>query len=86
MPIWARIIYKYGVPSAIALFLVWIVATQLLAAVRDIQDSLRRVETGIHDHSYQTNFYMRATCINTAVQAGQNVALCDPPKIGDIPR
>lgn len=79
MALWARVLYKYGVPSAIALFLVWVVATQLLAAVRDIQSSLQRVESGIHDHSFQTNFYMRAMCVNTAVQAGKPPAVCDPP-------
>ena len=78
MPVWAKILYKYGVPSAIALFLVWFIAVQLLAAVRDVQASLKRVEEGIHNHAYQTSFYMRAMCINTAVQSGQSTALCDP--------
>lgn len=78
MSLWMRVLYKYGVPSAIALFLVWFIAVQLLGEVRGVQATLQRVEQGVHDHAYQTNFYMRAMCINTAIQAGQNTAQCDP--------
>jgi preprotein translocase subunit SecY len=79
MTLWARVLYKYGVPSAIALFLVFIIASQLVKAVGDIQATLIKVQQSIHDHAYQTNYYMRATCINTAIQAGQSASLCEPP-------
>lgn len=81
MALWARILYKYGVPSGIALFLVWFTALQLNSSIKQVQDQLNTIKTEVHDHVFQTGFYMRAVCIMTAKQSGQPVSMCEPPPL-----
>lgn len=71
MPLWAKILYKYGVPSAIALGLVWIVSTRILAGIDEIKTDQKQ-------HSMMTGFYLYQICVTAAEQAGRSEALCDP--------
>lgn len=80
MPVWARILYKYGVPSAIALFLVWFIAGQLNKNVQAINEKMDHIGSEVHDHVFQTNFYQHSICVMTAKQSGQPISLCDPPQ------
>lgn len=71
MPLWARVFYKYGVPSAIALGLVWLVATRLLAGIDEIKQDQKQ-------HSMLTGFYLYQICVMAAEQNGRSEAVCDP--------
>lgn len=73
MPLWAKILYRYGVPSAIALGLVWLIAARLMAGVD-------RIEQSQHDHAVSTAFYLRQICISNAEAAGHTPAICDMGK------
>lgn len=84
MPIWAKILYRYGVPSAIALFLVWVVATRILGAMDMMMKSVNEMHTEIHEHMTQTGFYMHSMCVGISVQSGQNPAVCDIPGQGQL--
>lgn len=69
MSVWSRILYKYGVPSAIAIFLVWVLATKLLSGIEHVQYDL-------HDHMFQSAFYQQAMCMNLAKLAGEPPSQC----------
>jgi hypothetical protein len=56
---WIEAMLKLGVPAAIACFLVWFLATQLLANMSAIAHQL-------NDHVTSTNIYLRAVCLHTA--------------------
>lgn len=83
LPWWVKAIVIVGVPSAIALGLVWSDRMQLTTTVRDNQDRLIRIETvqSTHDSrvwtrfdelaaaSRETNRILLATCVNQAATA-----------------
>lgn len=71
MPLWAKILYRYGVPSVIALGLVWLIGTRILATMERIEQSQQR-------HEMSTQFYLRQICITGAAAAGQPSGLCNP--------
>jgi hypothetical protein len=64
---WGRLANKYGVPAAIALFLVWWLASGVSADIRDLKTAL-----GIH--TSETNFYLRQVCLNTSQTENQRAA------------
>jgi hypothetical protein len=69
---WERYISKYGAATAIALFLVWYLAS-------DVSGSLRALKLALDNHVSETNFYLRAICNNTATTEGQR-ANCIAPE------
>lgn len=75
MPLWASVLYKVGVPSAIALGLVWLMALKLLAGMDDIKSDQKQ-------HSLMTAFYLYQICVASAEQSGRSEATCDPHNSG----
>lgn len=75
MPLLVSVLYKYGVPSAIALGLVWLMALKVLAGIDDIKADQKQ-------HSMMTSFYLYQICVATAEQSGRSEALCDPRNSG----
>lgn len=73
MPLWAKILYRYGVPSAIALGLVWLIATRIMG-------SLERIENSQHEHASSTAFYLRQICLSNAEAGGHTPYFCDPSR------
>lgn len=66
-PMWAKVLYRYGVPAAIALFLTYTLTHDVsanVAAMRAEHQELR--------------FYLRAICINAAI-TDSDQARCVPP-------
>lgn len=72
MPAWLRGVYRYGVPSVIALFLVYSMNKTVASDIATIHEELNQ-------HIAEQRFYLRAICLNTAKdEAGR--ALCVPPQ------
>ena len=75
-PWWVRAIYQIGVPSAIALYLVWTITATLNTHVRDLQDtnSLLKIHietTQVIERTHQESErsmqrILRAICVNGA--------------------
>jgi hypothetical protein len=67
LPAWARVIYTVGVPAAIALFLVWILAASVQADLKTVID----------DHqSMKWNLWR--VCVNTSLSRELSQQ-CVPP-------
>lgn len=62
LPVWVRVLFRYGVGSGIALFLVYQVA---VAQAKDIKQLLS-------DHQL-LKFYLRGICLNTATTEAQRL-------------
>ncbi|HEY6211795.1 MAG TPA: hypothetical protein VIW45_05890 [Vicinamibacterales bacterium] len=45
--------------------------------------TLSSMAAALHDHTRDSNWFQRQTCINVAIIAGTSTALCDPPAPGD---
>ena len=45
--------------------------------------TLSSMANTLHDHSRDSGWYQRQTCVNVAVLADTSPALCDPPPPGD---
>lgn len=71
LPTWAKVVYWYGIPAAIAGFLVWFVTQGLSNDVRTTREMLQI-------HANENGFYLRAICLNVAQTDGQR-AQCFPP-------
>jgi hypothetical protein len=74
LPIWARILFLYGIPGFIALYLVYQGTQGFGATLTTIRDDLRV-------HMSETGFYMRQICVNTAKDDAARAG-CYPPQIG----
>ena len=73
-PLWVRLLYRYGVPAGIALFLTYFLTqnvTRDMAAMRGDVSQMRS------EHQ-ELRFFLRAICINTAETEWQRAA-CVPP-------
>lgn len=70
LPVWARVLFKYGAITAIALYLIWQNTQGFGATLTSIRDEQRR-------HIIETNFFLQRVCINTARDDVQR-ALCAP--------
>lgn len=64
---WERLANKYGIPAVISLFLIWWLTKGVSGDIGDIKASLGR-------HMYETNFYLRQVCLNTASSESQRAA------------
>lgn len=71
MPIWIRAAYRYGVPSVIALGLVYFLTMHVDGMVHAMSESLQY-------HITEQKFFLRAICINTAMSESQRLN-CVPP-------
>jgi hypothetical protein len=58
-PWWIEVAYKIGVPSAIAVFLIWFIVAKVSA-------SLEHANGTLDEHVWTTNFYLHAICTNAA--------------------
>lgn len=65
-------IRRHGVMAGFVAYLIWQMSG-------NFQRSLDTLNQRVNDHSYYSFYTMRQLCINTAIQAGQNPAACDPP-------
>ncbi len=73
--IWLRVIYLYGIPGALCLFLVYLLAINVPSAIADIAKDVVSLKQDHRDQSY----YLRAICMNLAKDDTQR-ALCVPPE------
>jgi hypothetical protein len=81
---WAQILYKYGVPAVIALYLVYSLENgvkTLLAQIdrtqhQHVSDSHRQTDLlkDAKDSSIRTEGYLRLLCVNTAVTNADRAA------------
>lgn len=60
----AHYVNKFGIPGAVALFLVWWMAS-------DVSGALKTLTITLNSHASETAFYMRQVCLNTAQTEGQ---------------
>lgn len=58
-PNYAKALKDYGALGVIAMFLVWWMASGIATDVRMVKDMVR-------DHVSESNFYLRAICVNGA--------------------
>jgi hypothetical protein len=66
-PLWVRLVYRYGVPAAIALFLTYTITSSVASDV-----------TAMRQEHLELRFYLRGICLNTAQSESQRSA-CVPP-------
>lgn len=66
-PVWAKVLYRYGVPAGIALFLTWTLTHDVSANVAAMRSEHQEIR-----------FYLRALCFNAA-QSEAETARCVPP-------
>lgn len=71
-PWWIAAIYKLGVTSAIAAFLIWWLTSQVSANLASIQQRLDQ-------HVTSTDIYLHAICVNTAKTEVER-ASCPTPR------
>jgi hypothetical protein len=76
--LWLKVIYLYGIPGAICLFLVYLLAVNVPSAIADVSKSVAAIrEAQAKDHRDQT-YYLRAICLNLSKDETQR-ALCSAP-------
>lgn len=63
-PWWITAVYRLGVPSAIAAFLLWYLVSNVSANISAIRQDVR-------DHVTESAIYLRAICLNTAKDEGE---------------
>jgi TctA family transporter len=68
---WIAAAAKFGVPSVIAVFLIWWLTSVVSASLTSIQSTLG-------DHVTTSNFYLRQVCINTAKDETQRTSCLSP--------
>lgn len=67
---WVQAVYKLGVPSAIAVALVWFLMSTVSTALASVSQTLNR-------HQIESQFYLRGICLNTAHDEAER-ANCGP--------
>ena len=75
----SRFASKHGTVALIAVLSIAFMAWLWMTTVSSMATTLR-------DHSRDSGWYQRQTCINVAVIAGTSPALCDPPPRDGDPR
>lgn len=85
MPWWVRAITFFGVPSALAMYLTWVLASAVVSEVQDTNNALRdtnslmkvhiestsRMELNHQDHERALERILRAICVNGATDANE---------------
>ena len=75
-PWWAKLIARYGIATAVALWLIWFITQGIGIDIRAMRAEHQSLA-----------FYARQTCINTAQTEGQRVACIAPvPTVPDTTR
>lgn len=69
-----RTLSKYGLATALAIFFVYWITSDVSGTMRSIKDTL-------DGHITETAYYLRAICINTAQDDAQRSA-CVVPRVG----
>ena len=69
-----RLIDRYGVIAAIAMFLIWSLTNTFAADIRDVRRMMQ-------DHVLEQRFYLHAICLNIAKDDAQALARCTPPPV-----
>ena len=75
-PMWARIVYVIGVPSAIAIFLIYFVTNQVSGAIGNIRTEQAQIREELRLHAVDSSYVIKETtsirmilqqiCANTA--------------------
>jgi hypothetical protein len=68
-----RFAHEHGPVALIALVAIGFIAWLWMTTLSSMANTL-------HDHSRDSGWYQRQTCVNVAVLAGTSPALCDPPQ------
>lgn len=68
-PWWIAAVYRLGVPSAIAAFLLWYLVSNVSANIAAIRQDVR-------DHVTESAVYLSAICLNTAKDDAIAIARC----------
>lgn len=87
-----KTLQRYGLGTVLSIglvcFLCWLMVVQVKGVREDTTKAMleqgraiQGLRDDLRDHMWQTSFYMRAVCLNTAVQSGANVQACDIPQI-----
>ena len=83
---WTQVAYKFGVPSVIALALVWFLMEQVSTAqagthqaILEVGKALDKHVTDMRQEQAETRFYLRQICINAAKDEAQRAG-CVPPE------
>ena len=74
MPVWVRVLWRYGIVGATMLYLVWQGTQGFGSTLNAIKDEQRT-------HISETNFYLRQLCVFTAKTAGADPAACIMPPL-----
>jgi hypothetical protein len=72
LPVWAKVLFRYGIVGAIALYLVY-------QGTQGFGRDLLTIRDDLHIHMSETTFYMRQICVNTAKDDAAR-ASCYPSK------
>lgn len=77
-PLWLRAAYKFGLPGAIAAFLVYFMTMGVGKDLTSIKDKLDATLSNTSKQHMEQSYYLRAICINLATTEAQR-AICTPP-------
>lgn len=69
--LYERVLMKYGLSTAIAVFLIWKMTT-------GISGHIDQIQTALNEHITETAYYLRAICVNTAQDDIQRAACMMP--------
>lgn len=78
-PWWVTAIYKFGVPTAFAAFLLWTLVSRIDSSLNDVKTMLGQHQA---DMSYaimqaeKTGRVLQQICVNGALEAGRPPAVC----------
>lgn len=68
-----RVLSKYGLATALAVFFVYWITS-------DVSGTTRAIKTALDNHISETAYYLRAICINTSTDDAQR-ASCMLPRV-----
>lgn len=85
-PWWAKVLDRWGFPTAVAALLLWFFLTQGGAALADFNKAQGAMNTALTAHSAQMKmdamemrFYLRQLCVNSArTEAARSLCLQGP--------
>jgi hypothetical protein len=74
---WPKVIYLYGIPGAICVFLVYLLALNVPNALASVQKDVTMLQRDHRDQAYT----QRAMCLSLAKLAATDPNLCWPPDV-----
>lgn len=72
---WPKVIYLYGIPGAICLFLVYLMGFNVPNTLASVQKDVMLLQRDHRDQAYT----QRAMCLSLAKLAATDPNLCSPP-------